>query len=97
VKFISVNFSVDSLENITFKKLPKLLQKDSLTDDTLTNPTKWMVKLSKKLTRKQRQDSNIYMFFWDQFKKLWRNDKSIIFVVFKLPGLCHQITNILTV
>ena len=33
----------------------------------------------------------------DQFKKLWRNDKSIIFVVFKLPGLCHQITNILTV
>ena len=63
VKFISVNQAVDTFENITFKRLPKLLAKDSIMADTLEEPTKWMVKLSKKLTSKQQKDSNIYIFF----------------------------------
>jgi hypothetical protein len=63
VKFISVNTSVDTFENINFKRLPKLLAKDSITADTLTEPAKWMVKLSRKLSCKQRKDSNIYIFF----------------------------------
>jgi len=63
VKFISVNKADTTLENITFKRLPKLLEKDSLTADTLLQPARWMLKLQKKLTKKQRQDSNIYIFF----------------------------------
>ena len=63
VEFISVNDADTTLENISFKKLPKLLAKDSLIADTLATPAKWMVKLSKKLTKEQRQDSNIYIFF----------------------------------
>ncbi len=63
VKFISVNSSVDSLENLSFKRLPKLLEKDSITTDTLAEPAKWMVKLQRKLSKQQRQDSNIYIFF----------------------------------
>jgi len=63
VEFISVNGADTTLENITFKRLPKLLVKDSLTADTLANPAKWMIKLQKKLTKQQRQDSNIYIFF----------------------------------
>jgi len=60
VKFISVNHAVDSLENISFKRLPKLLAKETLRPDTLTTPAKWMIKLNKKLAREQRRDSNIY-------------------------------------
>jgi len=63
VEFISVNSADTTLQNITFKQLPKLLQKDTLTADTLATPAKWMVKLQKKLTKQQRQDSNIYIFF----------------------------------
>ncbi|NJO89060.1 MAG: hypothetical protein HC831_08960 [Chloroflexia bacterium] len=63
VKFISVNQADTSLQNINFKRLSKLLEKDSLTADTLATPTKWMLKLQKKLSKQQRQDSNIYIFF----------------------------------
>ena len=63
VKFISVNGADTSLQNISFKRLSKLLQKDTLTADTLTTSAKWMLKLNKKLSKKQRQDSNIYIFF----------------------------------
>jgi predicted chitinase len=63
VKFISVNEADTSLENITFKRLPKLLQKGTLRPDTLTAPAKWMLKLQKKLSKQQHQDFNIYIFF----------------------------------
>lgn len=63
VEFISVNNADTTLENIIFKKLPKLLEKDSLTADTLTTPAKWMLKLNKKLSKQQQADSNIYIFF----------------------------------
>jgi len=63
VKFISVNSSIDTLENISFKRLPKLLASDTLRPNTLSTPAKWMLKLGKKLSKQQRQDSNIYIFF----------------------------------
>ncbi len=63
VKFISVNEADTTFENITFKKLPKLLQKDTLTADALAAPAKWMLKFQKKLSKQQRSDSNIYIFF----------------------------------
>ena len=63
VEFISVNKADTTLENITYKSLQKHLLKDTLTSDTLAAPAKWMVKLQKKLSKKQRQDSNIYIFF----------------------------------
>jgi hypothetical protein len=62
VKFISVNAADTTLEEISFKRLPKLLAKDSITSDTL-QPVRWMQKLPRKLSCKQRKDSNIYIFF----------------------------------
>ena len=62
VEFISVNEADTTLENISFKRLPKFLEKDSLTADTLVTPAKWMLKLNKKLNKEQRSDSNIYIF-----------------------------------
>jgi hypothetical protein len=72
IKLVSVNGALqnttlpDSItisKEIHFKNFYKYYSPDSTRPDTLTTPYKWMVKLTKKLTRKERKDNNIYIFF----------------------------------